>query len=840
MSPRTRRCANDSSAARAVASLNHPHICTLHNIGSQDGVAFLVMEYLDGETLAERLTKAQGSGLKGQGLPLDQALRYAIEIADALDKAHRAGIVHRDLKPGNIMLTKSGTKLLDFGLAKTAASVVAGSGLSLPTTPTNLTAQGTILGTLQYMAPEQLEGAEADARTDIFAFGAVLFEMLTGKKAFEGKSQTSLLGAILKETPAPVSALQPRVPTSLNRIVGTCLAKDPDDRWQSFGDLQRELRWIADALIAASGIADGFKGRWRTAMVGATWTLSAALIAVAAWMLKPGSNPRRALTRFEVALPPGTGFSNTGRHVIAVSPDGSRLAFVANRQIYVRSMDQPAATAIRGSDVTPIGPFFSPDGQWIAFWSGGGLKKIAVSGGVPVTVADTATGNYGASWSGDWILFGAGSSGIYRVPAAGGVPEQVIAVDAGREASSPQLLPDGKTVLFTVRTPAPGLGWNDASLVTQSMAGGEAKIVVEGARDGRYLSTGHLVYGRDETLFAVPFDPGTFATSGGAVSLVEEVTAAGSTASMNMDISATGTLVYVPAGAGQGRTVVWVDRQGRETPIPAPPRAYVHPRLSPDGTRLALADQGDDRDIWLWDLSRGALERLTVGSDAATYPVWAPDGNGLFFTGGGGVSYQKTDGTGSATLLNAGGGQPTSISPDGARLLITGNGGSDVLQIRVDGTADRTVLLQTPFIERNGEISPDGRWLAYEANDSGVFEIYVRPFPDVEGRRRQVSTGGGIQPLWSRSGDELFFTAPTGELMRVDVSRGAAWDATIPTKLIDANYFTGASSYYGRMYDVDEGGRLLMIREGSGNGSSAAIMVVLNWVEELKQRVPTR
>jgi serine/threonine protein kinase len=394
--------------ARAVAALNHPHICSLYDVGSQDGTDFLVMEYVEGETLADRLAKG--------ALPLDQALRYGIEIADALDKAHRAGIVHRDLKPGNVMLTKAGTKLLDFGLAKTGTAVVAGTGLSmLPTIPPNLTAQGTILGTFQYMAPEQLEGQEADARTDIFAFGAVLYEMFTGRKAFDGNTQASLIAAIMEHEPAPVSRIQTLAPRALDRVVAKCLAKETEARWHTSHDLHDELEWIRQTPSASDALTGArVPSLHRELVVAVVGLLVGAASALAVWKSTSTGSESGPTTRFEIVLPTDTAFTNIGRHVLTFSPDGSRLVFVANQQLYARRMDQLEATPIRGSNVTPIGPFFSSDGQSVAFWSNNQLKKVAVGGGAPVTIAE-ASNPYGASWSGNSIFWGAGADGIFKV-----------------------------------------------------------------------------------------------------------------------------------------------------------------------------------------------------------------------------------------------------------------------------------------------------------------------------------------------------------------------------------------------------------------------------------------
>ena len=610
--------------AKTISILNHPHICTLHDIGQQDGVDYLVMEYLEGETLAARLTKGP--------LPTDQVLRYATEIADALDKAHRKGITHRDLKPGNIMITKAGTKLLDFGLAKLRDPKTAGLSVSQrPTQSASLTGEGKILGTLQYMAPEQLEGKEADHRTDIFAFGAVLYEMATGRKAFEGDSQASLIGAILKDEPAPMSTLQPMTPPALDRLVKTCLAKDPEERWQSARDLQRELKWIADAGsqvgVLTQAAAMPQRGGWRRTMPWvAVVVLAATVGGMAVWNLKP-SEPRPN-SRLSHLQPNDESFTRTAHPLVAVAPDGSAIVYVANNQLFLRPLNALEARPIRGTDGSPTSPCFSPDGQSVGYWDAGDeqLKKIDISGGTPV-VLDSATNLRGASWEPDGTILYAKGDGVWTVSAEGGQPELVIPVEQGL-AHGPQMLPDGHTVLFTLLSAQTGVSWEGAEIVVHDLESGSREVLLTG-EDGRYVPTGHLVYAVDTTLFAVPFDAARRQVTGGPVPIVErvrwEVWVAGNTATANYGFTRDGTLVYVHGPEERFATVprdlVVVDREGVARPVTDERRDYWRPTISPDGTGVAVeVFDGEARHIWIVNLEAGVSTQLTFEGENAFRP----------------------------------------------------------------------------------------------------------------------------------------------------------------------------------------------------------------------------
>ena len=860
--------------ARAISQLTHPHICTLYDVGrsqvhrpegprhtptdeeprpdathvaqgfSSAEVDYLVLEYLEGDSLADRLGKGR--------IALDAALKIGVEVADALAAAHRAGIVHRDLKPGNIMLTKSGAKLLDFGLAKTTAPVVAGSTASmLLTTPPNVTAQGTILGTFQYMAPEQIEGIEADARSDLFAFGCVLYEMVTGKRAFEGKTRASVMGAILKDTPPAVSSVQSGAPASLDRVIAACLEKEPDDRLQSARDLALQLRWIRDGGVEPRDTHVGAPEKsGRRLSLGSVIGVAAgaAVIAAAiAWALKFDSTPQpRTLTRFSVGLGVLGGDQSplaSGQHLMAISPDGTRIVYVANAQLYLRSMDQLEAVPIRGTNENPTEPFFSPDGQWVGYFARSKLKKIMVTGGAAVSVCDAQTPN-GAFWAVDRIVFGQSVRGIMEVSPDGGTPTVLVAPDKSRNETlhGPQMLPDGQTILFTAK-PYGSVRWDDAQVVVQSLKTGQRKKLVDGGTDARYLPTGHLVYVRDGVMFAAPFDAGRLDVLGGSVAMLEGVaeTTANQTGAAQLAISRAGTLVYLPSAFGQNRTLAWRDRQGRDTPIAAPPRAYGAPRISPDGTRIAVDARDQDNDIWMWDIVRETLTRLTFGASQEVIPLWTRDGRKIVYsssqTGPYGLFWKSADGTGQTEPLTLSPGQivPSSFSPDGKQLVFYNVGESRLMVLGLDGDRrPRPLTAATQFLERNPDISPDGRWIAYESNESGNYEIYVRPFPAVEQGRWQMSTNGGVRPRWAPNGRELFYIEP-GRLVAVSVQTGSTFQFGKAVPLFDL--VNDAQPSPNRHYDVTaDGTRFVVIKQPQTSVSS--LVVVEHWLEELKARVP--
>jgi Tol biopolymer transport system component len=839
--------------ARAVSSLNHPHICTLHDVGEQNGTVFLVMEHLEGQTLAERLEKGP--------LPTDQMLRYGTEIADSLDKAHRQGIVHRDLKPGNIMLTKSGAKLLDFGLAKRSWQGGAPADVSkLATREKPLTGEGTLLGTFQYMAPEQLEGREADARTDIFALGSLLHEMATGQKAFSGRSQASLISAILSSEPPPISTLQPLSPPALDHLVRTCLAKDPDDRWQMAHDVMAELKWIAQASSGASAAPAALvrlrvRERW-------AWGLVAVLAGAIGWRLGGTSAPPKrswsAATHVALTFPMEAPLKALNRVDLALSPDSTHLVYVGGdkekTQLYVRALNQFDVKAIPGTEFSGIqegNPFFSPDGEWVGFFADGKLKKVGLNGGAPTVLCDAPSGR-GASWGEDGVIVFAPSlsSGLSRIPAVGGVPEVLTRLDPKKGEIShrwPQVLPGGDAAIFTI-----GLGgsWDNARVAVVSFKTGRVKTLVEGGGFARYLPTGHLTFARGSRLMGVAFDLAKLEVAGIPVPVLDGVdTNKNFSGAAEFVFSKDGTLVYLPADLPD-RSLVWVDRKGAAVPLPTPPRAYQGLALSPTGDRLALmVDDGANEDIWLYEFSSGTLTRLTFGGSNEA-PIWTPDGGRITFaevTEGGQqhIAWMPVDGSQKAERLmhSEGGWQwPRSWSPDGRTLLfnfahpITGY---DIWMFSRNSTAEQQPFVQTPYDERNPVFSPDGASVAYQSNETGEEEIYVMPYPSARGKR-QVSSHGGREPVWSPNGSELFFREGDGgrRVMAVNIETKPTLKTSQPRFLFEG-HFQNLADFPSYAISRDSL-RFLLIKRSERDETLQHVNVVFGWFDELARRVSTK
>ncbi len=836
--------------ARAISSLQHPNICALHDVGSENGLDYLVMEHLEGETLAQRLFRGP--------LPAEQVLKIGMEMADALDKAHRQGVVHRDLKPGNVMLTKSGAKLLDFGLAKPAAVSVSSGTLSIavtapspvsPTTP--VTQQGMVVGTFQYMSPEQIEGKEADTRSDIFALGAVLYEMTTGKRAFEGKSQISVASAILEKEPDPITATQPRAPVMLQHVVNTCLAKDPEDRWQSAADVRRELKWIAESGSSVAAVAvPGAKRKtreWLAWTVAGAMTLAAILLGWASLRSgRPETSP--AVKRFVVSLPVSQLLYAGITTSLAVSPDGRYFVYRASLptggwQLFLHSMSELNPTMLSGAE-GGMNPFFSPDGAWVGFFAGGKLKKVAVSGGAALAICDAPEAR-GASWGSDGtIVFGvAAGQGLLRASANGGRVEEFTRVSEGQLSHRwPEILPGGEDALFAIQGTT--VDWNTASIALLSLKTGKIRTLIEGGTNPHYSPTGHIVFGRNDVLMAAPFDLKRLEVTGPPVPVLEDVFMNRANGNVQVALSAEGTLVYLAGAGGEApRELVWVDRKGTAKPVGATPAAFEQPSLSPDGKKIAVHIRPPSDDIWIYDLGRGTLARLTFQPGEDESPVWSPDGKRVAFSSSlsdrpRSVLWKNADGSGSEDNLTTTGFHLHlgSFTHDGRLLAYTNYESEtrgDIWLLPLTEERKPKPFLNTPFNEIDPKISPDGRWIAYASDETGREEVYVQSL-EGSGGKYQISTEGGFGALWARNGRELFYRKDH-KVMAVSVTTNPGFVASSPRLL-----FEGAYDIHPRregVWDVTpDGQRFLMVRPVGQETVQDQFRVVLNFSTEIQRR----
>jgi Tol biopolymer transport system component len=830
--------------ARAVSSLNHPHICTLYDIGREQGVDYLVMEHIEGETLAARLEKGP--------LSTPEVLRHAAEIADALDKAHRQGMVHRDLKPGNVMLTKSGAKLLDFGLARVIAPAVPGSGSGslpmmlsqTPTVATPLTGAGMLVGTFQYMSPEQLEGQEADARSDIWAFGATVYEMATGKKAFEGHSQASLIASILREQPRPIAELQPLTPPGLDRVVQRCLAKDPDDRWQSARDLAHELKWIADAGTKAGVPAPVAARRRRlgqlSTVVAAASTLGMIAFAVG-FVLRAPAKPE--VVRFEIRPPSAIQFQDAPR----LSPDGHILAYSATdstgtSRIWIRPLSAMVAQPLGGTEGVFQRPFWSPDSRYLGFFAGGKLKKIEISGGPPITICDAATGSDG-TWSrlGVILYDGGTSDPIKRVSASGGVPVPAALPDTARHLGVgwPTFLPDGRHFVYMVIGDKSGLriGKLDSK---------EFKDICPADSRAEFAPPGYLLFLRGGSLVAQPFDERALKLKGEPFPVAEPVRGSPNGGG-DFSVSRDGALVYA-AGAGQRGRLVWAGRDGKlqeiegTTNIPT----LLNLALSPDTRRVAVRvmdPQVRTRDIWLVDLARGVTSRFTFEPSNQNHPLWAADGSRvLYFSDASearGIHLKSASGAGGDELLLKSNEDlvPTDWSRDGRYVIYEmakATGNNEVWALPTFGERKPFPFLQAQFNQFGGRLSPDGRWLAYASDESGRPEVYVQTFPE-HGGKWQISTNGGMDPRWRGDGKELFYLSADQRLMTVSIVTTPAFEADVPKPLFPVQVmFPGLGLR--THYDVTADGQRFLLVSPLGSETLAGTQVVLNWTAEARRK----
>jgi Tol biopolymer transport system component len=830
--------------ARAISSLNHPNICTLYDVGHQDGMDYLVMEFLEGETLAARLARGP--------LPPELVLKYGIEICEGLEKAHKTGVIHRDLKPGNIMLTKAGAKLMDFGLAKaTTASAPPSSSLTMtisgPSADQPLTARGTIVGTFQYMSTEQIEGREADARSDIFALGAVLYEMATGIRAFNGKTQASVVAAILASEPQPISVVRPMSPPALDRVVKVCLAKDPEERFQTVHDLKLQLMWIVEGGSQAgvpAPVAARRKNR-EFALIAALvlcGLLAAAGVAGTVIFSKRADSLRKVV-RAQIGAPEKYTFTslNASNHAV-ISPDGSTLAFIAEGDgkqfLFVRPLQAAAAQPLAGTDGAYY-PFWSPDSKFLGFFANGKLKKVEASGGVVQTLCDSPFGR-GGSWNRDGvILFAPGiHDAIYRVPDGGGQPVAVTkAKKAGVYAGArwPFFLPDGKHFLYI------GTEGDDfrGKLYAASLDSPEAKPILEDNSAAVYAN-GYIFFTKDGNLVAQPFDPNRLTVSGNPVPVAPKIEYVEAKSQGNFSVSENGVLVYRSAFPTPSR-LVWLDRSGKQVATLGEPGNYSWPRLSPDGRTVVLGREDEVEagkyDLWLLEVQRGIFSRLTFHPAVGYSAVWSPDGKRLaVVTLGSKVQIMPANSGGTpATVSNELAAMVRDWSPDGHTILVQQQNSSTGMDVYALPVADKpqsmTPVLNSQFDEVLPRLSTDGRWMAYISNDSGRGEVYVVPFP-ATGGRWQISSNGvttGVPGvIWSRDGKQLYFRDASGALMAVDVQpQGAEFRAGTPRQI----FMTTGGAW---PLDTAQDGRILVGVRAEQEVSSP-ITLVLNWDAEMKK-----
>ncbi|MGB8831673.1 MAG: protein kinase [Candidatus Sulfotelmatobacter sp.] len=826
--------------ARAISSLNHPHICHLYDIGSQDGTDYLVMEFLEGETLAERLRKG--------ALPLSQILKIGIAVAEALAVAHGQGIVHRDLKPGNIMLTKGGAKLMDFGLAKSAAGGLGSAASSAPllsaartmsqASPVSpLTTAGTMIGTIQYMSPEQIEGKEADARSDLFALGAVLYEMVTGARPFEGKSQISVASAILEKEPEPISTSQPLTPPAFEHIVTACLAKNPDDRIQSAQDIALQLKWIAQS---GTPVVNPTKKNGNNRELLA-WLIASllALLLIASFLLWRGSKGTEQTTYFFAPLP-------FAARAVAVSPNGHTVAIVGHREsernnvLWIYEPGSQEATNLANTEGASF-PFWSPDGRSLGFFADGKLKKLNLAGGPVQTLCDASTGR-GGTWNKDGVILftpsGTLGVGLYRISASGGTPTQVTVPDKTLNEDSnrwPAFLPDGVHYLYSAINLS---GRRDLySIYTGSLNSNEKRLVVRAKGNAAFAAPGYLLFYRDRTLFVQHFDTRKLELTGEPVPLLTDVQFFPRISEAVFAASTTGLLVAQRNADSGASQVLWFDRKGQQIGIALDAGIYGNIMLAPNG-RAVASDTTDpasqNTDIWTYDLETRSAKRLTFDPALDSLPIWSPDGSRTVFASNRELKFdlylKDTNGGQEEKVIPQDGPDrfPTDWSRDGKYVLY---GRGPDLWFLTFPKLRATQFLKAASTLKSGRFSPDGKWVAYSSNESGRWEIYVTSFPEAHGKW-QVSNTGGDQPRWRGDGKELFYLSTDNKIMSVPVKTGSNFDAGTPTALFQANPREMFATSELFSYDVINDGQKFLINTQLKT-EMTPMSVVLNWSAKL-------
>jgi serine/threonine-protein kinase len=838
--------------AKLLASLNHPNIATIHGLEDSGGTSYLVMELVPGENLAERVRR-------DGAVPVEEALTIAKQIAEALEAAHEKGVIHRDLKPANVKLTPEGkVKVLDFGLAKAFGGDAPTEDIgNSPTLSQAATMQGVILGTAAYMSPEQARGKLVDKRTDIWAFGAVLYELLTGKKAFHGEDVTDILASVVKSEP-DWSRLAEATPLTIKTLLHRCLRKDKRQRMSDATDVRIE---IEEAIAAPkdSGVAQVAPASTSKLLlaIGAVAAILVALVAVASWGWWRATRPvERPLVRLDVDLGPDVslGFQYGGGGVVTgngtiISPDGRRIVYVSQGRLFTRRLDQPNATELAGTQGA-YAPFFSPDGQWVAFYLLGELRKISVEGGSAIALCD-APAIAGGSWGEDGNIIAAlgSAAGLSQIPSAGGPPKPLTDLQNGEITHRwPQILPGGKAVLFTAST---STSYETANIEVMSLADHRRKTLVRGGTFGRYLPSGHLIYVNRGTLFAVPFDVDRLEVHGTPAPVLDQISYDTTGGSAQLDFSRTGTLIYRSGGAGSGLlTVAWLDGAGKAQPLLAKPGAYGRPSISPNGQRIAVdVVEGSGTDIWVYDWQRDTMTRVTF-TGSANHPVWSPDGRYIVFQLlGEGLSVVRSDGAGKPQSLtqNKNIQFPTSFTPDGKRLAFHERNGTIFHLWTVPLESDNAglhagnpeVFLQTPADERWASFSPDGRWMAYSSTESGGYQVYVRAFPD-KGGKWQISNSGGANPMWSRAGHELFFETLDNHIMMATYTvKGDSLVADKP-RLWSEKQLGGSATV--KNIDLAPDGKriaaLMPAETAEAQKSQSHVIFLENFFDEVRRKVP--
>jgi len=832
--------------AKMLAALNHPNIATIHGLEQSGSTSYLVMELVSGETLQDRV-KREGA------VPVEEALAIANQIAEALEAAHEKNIIHRDLKPANVKVTPEGkVKVLDFGLAKAFAGEEPGSDPSnSPTLSQAATLQGVILGTAAYMSPEQARGKAVDKRTDIWAFGCVLYELLTGKRAFNGEDITEVLAAVVKTEPdwklLPETTLQ-----SIRLLLRRCLQKDKTLRLQAAGDARIEIQegLAAPKDVGATHVAPAPRSKLGLAMAAAL----AVLLGVTSWgwwhATRPVEQKLQPLVRLDVDLGPDVSLgSEVGAGADAIlSPDGTRLVYVSQARLFTRRLDQPNATELGGTQGASE-PFFSPDGRWVAFFAQGKLKKISVEGSATIDLCNTGAAPRGGSWGEDGNIIAEliNTRGLSRIPSAGGAPTPVTELQSGEATHRwPQILPGGKAVLFTAHTATEG--FDTANIEVMSLPDRRRKTLQRGGTFGRYLPSGHLIYVNRGALFSVPFDLDRLEVRGTPTPMLDQVGYNAGNGSAQLDFSQTGTLIYRSGGAGGGLvTVQWLDAAGKTQPLLAKPDSYSSLSLSPDGNRLAISTT----DIWVYEWQRDTMTRLTFGPAASIYPIWSPDGRYILFQVPGGMFWTRSDGSGKPQPLTQSKNPqyPWSFTSDGKWLAFMEQSpetGDDLwtVPLETDAAGLRAAkpepYLQTPFNELDGSFSSDGRWMAYESDESGSFQVYVRAFPD-KGGKSQISNSGGVNPVWSHNGRELFFHTEDNQIMVASYTvKGDSFVADKPRVWSDKRM--AGIGYLGNYVLAPDGKRVAaLMPTGTPEEQKAQNHVIFleNFFEELRRRTAT-